>query len=189
MAGVASNTRVAALDVNAFSGASRTVTEISENFENEEPILALPLLEKGTITEAKVYVFIADIADKIREAINASVITPYSQVFIRVTKISAETGSADDAVAKLSEENSEKGMFLDDEGNEITNALGLLNATNINVAAYLEPDTDYSLVVTAAEENDSVLGPSGAGCITGSAIGLIAMMLSSGIFRIRRKRK
>ncbi len=191
LAGIASDTAVAALDVDAFSSESRTVTEISESFENEEPILALPVLESGTITEAKIYVFVADIANKIREAINASVITPYSQVFIRVTKLSANSSGIDEAdgIVSLSEENSEKGMFLDDEGNEITNALGLLNATNVNVAAYLEPDTDYSFVVTASEEDNTTLGPSNAGCITGSAIGLIAMMLSSGIFKIRRKVK
>ena len=153
-------------------------------------VLALPLLEKGTIEESKVYVFAIDIYEKLRAALEATVIAPYSPLYVRVTKI---TDNADnDSIVSLSEENSSKGMFIDDDGNELTTAQEITrandNGKNVNVATYLEPDTDYSIVITAANDN-STIGPSGAGCIAGSAIGFIAMMLSSGIFHVRKKVK
>ena len=188
-----SNVTPAALNVNAFSSVSRTVPDVTENFDNENEaiILALPILEKGTIEEAKVYVFVVDIFEKLRAALESTVIATYSPLYVRTTKIT-DTIMNVDSVVSLSEENSSKGMFLDDDGKELFTANDIFsaisNGKNINIAAYLEPDTNYSIVITAADDS-SVIGPSGAGCIAGSALGLIAMMLSSGIFHIRKKAK
>ena len=183
--------KVVALDVDYFSDTSRTVYDIDEDFEDQTPVLALPKLEKGAVTEAAVHVFAIDISAKIQDAKTAKVIGSESRMFVYATKITSENllGSAGLASVHLSEENSTKGMFLDDNGNELQTADDLLNASNVNIATYLEPDYDYSIVITAASDDNVVIGPSGAGCMGGSALGLIAMTLASGVFYVRKKIK
>ena len=189
------NSKVVALDVEAFSETSRTVSEIDEDFEDSEPVLALPILQKGAVTEAAVHVFAIDISAKIQEAMTATVVSAKSRMFVYATKLtSVKLSNSSNANVHLSEENSTKGMFFDDNGNEITTAEGLRDASNVNIAAYLEPDYDYSIVITAADssgENSGgvAAGPSGAGCMGGSALGLVAMTLASGVFYVRKKVK
>ncbi|MBR2208857.1 MAG: hypothetical protein IJ859_08655, partial [Synergistaceae bacterium] len=189
---------VASLDISAFSSTRRTAAQVTESFEDEgeEIVLALPLLEKGTIEEAKVYVFVVDIRDKLAEAMNANVINYNSPLYVRATKLNVKSGDVDsDDVSEVVSlaDAEDRGVFLDDDGNELTTAQEITrakdNGKNVNVAVYLEPDTDYSIVITTDADNGGVIGPSGAGCIAGSTLGLIAMSLSSGIFHIRKKTK
>ena len=189
----ASNNDIAILSRDAFSDTSRTINGISTaeknyfNVVSEEPILALPLIKKGTITEAKVYVFAVNIYEQIDAAFKANMLDHSSLLFIRITPVASDSTETVSIAADAT-----TGKFFNDEGTELKKATDVyaLGSSNINVAANLESDTDYSLVVTAKSETQtSTVGPSGAGCITGSAIGIIAMILASGIFQIRRKAK
>lgn len=191
-----------------FSNSYAAINEV--NLGDQTTLLTLPTLESDQVTETKIYVFAIDnFYEKISQAMsiadNAGKSVSISRIFVKVIGFPAGTANVEslsDAEAYLSasEENNEKrisitdGILFDDRGVELTNlqladvTRVALNGSNINVAALLKPGNDYTFVITASD-TDNNLGPSGAGCYSGSALGIIAMAMTSWLSKVRKKNK
>ena len=83
--------------------------------------------------------------------------------FIRMIVTSLINGSSVDEVLAAADNNGNSaGVFVDDDGNilETVPATG-----NINAAAYMSADIEYTpLITTAAANSNASLGGSGGGC-------------------------
>ena len=173
-----------------FSTNSKTVsdTNIQSDFanSNEVPVLAINELPSDVITESKIYIFAIDFNDFVK-AVEAGLLNYGSPIFVHMRPESADVVSGSVSVAAL--RNDDKGIFVDDSGNEIT-TLPSSNTNGINIAAYLEAGNSYSPVIsTKSGDVSGDIGASGAGCNGGfgALFGILAMAFTASSLYIRKR--
>ncbi|MBQ7559750.1 MAG: hypothetical protein IJT20_05845 [Synergistaceae bacterium] len=183
------NVSVASLPISAFSSTTKTVADSAIVAEyagtGETPILAFPEILASAITESKVYMFAVDYA-QLKAAVDAGLLNYSDPIFIHMRPQTSSTGSINASATA----DADSALF-DNNGNEI---IKMPNSDNgINIAAYLEANTAYSPVITAATattSGDSTLGPANVGCNGGfgSLFGFLGMAFTASALYLRKRK-
>ncbi len=140
-------------NVNKGTAKSYTASQLSKFIGTDEnnPIT----LEPMSVDKAGIYLF----------KVNRNALSSFTgmKFFIRMIVTSLINGSSVDEVLAAADNNGNSaGVFVDDDGNilETVPATG-----NINAAAYMSADIEYTpLITTAAANSNASLGGSGGGC-------------------------
>ncbi|MBQ7592789.1 MAG: hypothetical protein IJU48_00370 [Synergistaceae bacterium] len=169
---ITGDTEILDLSSNSSIGTSRELTssETSQIPEGETTAAVLPPV---SVDKPAIYVF----------SVTLDNLTVGDRIFLRLL-VATVANSQNFQLVTTAENDEDAYMFLDDEGNEITE---VPEGKTVNVAAYMEPGNVYLPVITTDESNEttSSLGGSGGGCNTGlSVIGLALV----GLLISRRKK-